>query len=92
MTRRQPARNQRTSERWFDPSAANILEGPGLVNLDVSIAFTFRIGESISLDFRSEFFNLFNEAHFTIPNAVVNTANAGAISETASSAPNPVWA
>ncbi|MGH9658797.1 MAG: TonB-dependent receptor domain-containing protein, partial [Bryobacteraceae bacterium] len=92
-------RDRRTPERWFDPSAfalpapftfgnsaANVLEGPGLINLDVSIARTFRLHERVSLDFRSEFFNLFNEAHFTFPNAVVNTVNAGAIFETASSA------
>ncbi|MGH9673237.1 MAG: TonB-dependent receptor domain-containing protein, partial [Bryobacteraceae bacterium] len=92
-------RGQRSPERWFDPtafavpppftfgnSAANVLEGPGLVNLDVSVARSFRIRERFSLDFRSEFFNLFNEAHFTFPAAVVNTTNAGTISETASSA------
>jgi hypothetical protein len=92
-------RGERTPERWFDPtafalpapftfgnSAANVLEGPGLVNLDVSIARTFRFSERISLDFRSEFFNIFNDAHFSFPNAVVNTAPAGTISETSSSA------
>ena len=92
-------RGERTPERWFDPtafgvpaqftfgnSAANVLEGPGLVNLDVSIARTFRVSERIALDFRSEFFNIFNDAHFLFPNAVVNTAPAGTISETASSA------
>jgi len=92
-------RGVRSPDRWFDPAAfalpapftfgnaaANILEGPGLVNLDVSIARTFRIGDRFSLHFRSEFFNIFNDAHFLFPNAVVNTAPAGTISETASSA------
>ncbi len=92
-------RGERSPDRWFDPtafaapapftfgnSAANVLEGPGLVNLDVSIARTFRFTERFSLDFRSEFFNIFNDAHFLFPNAVVNTAPAGAISETSSSA------
>jgi hypothetical protein len=91
-------RSQRRPERWFDPtafavpapftfgnSAANVLEGPGLINLDVSLARTFRFTERVSLDFRSEFFNIFNEAHFTFPSAVVNIANAGTISETATS-------
>ncbi len=92
-------RGVRSPDRWFDPtaftvpaaftlgnSAANVLEGPGLINLDVSIARTFRLGERFSLNFRSEFFNLFNDAHFLFPNAVVNTAPAGTISETSSSA------
>jgi hypothetical protein len=92
-------RSERTPERWFDRtafavpapftfgnSAANVLEGPGLINLDLTIARTFKINERFSLDFRSEFFNLFNDAHFSFPNAVVNTPQAGAISETSSSA------
>ena len=56
------------------------------MNLDISITRTFRIRERFSLHFRSEFFNIFNDAHFLFPNAVVNTAPAGTISETASSA------
>ena len=93
------ARGERTPDRWFDPSAfgipapftfgnsaANVLFGPGLVNLDLTVARTFRVTEKISLDFRSEFFNLFNDAHFSFPNTVVNTPQAGLISETSSSA------
>ena len=92
-------RGSRGPDRWFDPSAfavpapftfgnsaANVLVGPGLVNLDLTVARTFRINEKVSLDFRSEFFNLFNDAHFNFPNTVVNTAQAGLISDTASSA------
>ena len=92
-------RGERTPDRWFDAlafaaplpftfgnSAANVLEGPGLVNFDLSITRTFRIRERFSLHFRSEFFNIFNDAHFLFPNSVVNTAPAGTISETASSA------
>jgi hypothetical protein len=92
-------RSERSPDRWFDPSAfavpapftfgnsaANVLYGPGLVNLDLTVARTFRVTEKISLDFRSEFFNLFNDAHFSFPNTVVNTPQAGLISETSSSA------
>ena len=92
-------RDERTPDRWFDPSAfavpgpflfgnsaANVLFGPGLGNLDLTLARTFRINERIALDFRSEFFNLFNKAHFSFPNTVVNTSSAGTISTTSSSA------
>ncbi|MBS1828213.1 MAG: TonB-dependent receptor [Acidobacteria bacterium] len=92
-------RGERTPERWFDVgafavpapftfgnSAANVIYGPGLVNLDVTLARTFRLREKMSIDFRSEFFNLFNEAHFNFPNTTVNVANGGQISDTASSA------
>jgi hypothetical protein len=92
-------RDQRSPDRWFDSSAftvpapftfgnsaANVIYGPGLVNLDVTLARTFRINEGVSLNFRSEFFNLLNKAHFDFPNAVVNTPNSGTISATSSSA------
>ena len=91
-------RDQRSPDRWFDVSAftvpapftfgnsaANVIYGPGLVNLDLTVARTFKLTEKISLDFRSEFFNLFNEAHFDFPNTVVNTPNGARIGATASS-------
>ena len=94
-------RDQRTPERWFDVTAfdwttpaaqtrfgnssANVIQGPGVVNLDLMVARSFAIGERVRLDFRTEFFNLTNEAHFAFPNTQVNTANAGLISSTASS-------
>ncbi|MEZ5354079.1 MAG: TonB-dependent receptor [Bryobacteraceae bacterium] len=92
-------RSQRTPERWFDASAfavparytfgnsaANVLTGPGAVNMDLMVSRTFRFTERLSLDFRAEFFNLFNEAHFLFPNAVINNRNVGLISQTADSA------
>jgi hypothetical protein len=94
-------RGERTPERWFDVgafdwttpaletrfgnSAANIIQGPGLVNLDLMIGRTFVLSERFNLAFRTEIFNLTNEAHFNFPNTQVNTPNAGRISSTASS-------
>ncbi len=88
-------RSQRTPERWFDVgafevparytfgnSAAWIIEGPGLVNLDVMISRTFDLTERLTLDFRTEIFNVFNEAHFNFPNGTVNRPPAGQISST----------
>ena len=88
-------RSERTPERWFDVSAfevparftfgnsaAWILEGPGLVNLDMMVSRTFTLTEKLSLDFRTEFFNLFNEAHFNFPNGTVNRPVGGRISST----------
>ncbi|MBL8220434.1 MAG: TonB-dependent receptor [Bryobacterales bacterium] len=92
-------RNERTPDRWFDVSAfavpapftfgnsaANVIYGPGLVNLDLTLARTFQIREKLSMEFRSEFFNFFNEAHFNFPNTTVNIPNGGTISDTSSSA------
>ena len=88
-------RSQRTPQRWFDigafeipdrftfgNSAAWIIEGPGLVNLDMMISRTFALTEGLSLDFRTEFFNVFNEAHFNFPNGTINRPAGGRISST----------
>ncbi len=93
-------RSERTPERWFDVdafevparftfgnSAAWILEGPGLVNLDMMVSRTFVLTERLSLDFRAEFFNLFNEAHFNFPNGTINRPAGGRISSTSECCP-----
>jgi hypothetical protein len=41
-----------------------VVEIPGLNNWDVSFAKTAPIRESVKLQFRAEFFNLFNHAQF----------------------------
>jgi hypothetical protein len=71
--------------RYFDPTAfeiqplgflgnssRNMIEGPGLINFDLSLTKEFALpwlGEGRHLEFRSEFFNLFNRANFFIPDA-----------------------
>ena len=68
--------NQDPSQ-WFNPAAfqtavpgtfgnvgRNILEGPGQINIDLSIFKNFQIGERYRLQFRSEFFNLPNHPNF----------------------------
>jgi hypothetical protein len=52
----------------------NILQGPGLVQTDVSLAKTISFGERFKLQFRSEFFNLFNHTNFNTPNTIVLTS------------------
>jgi hypothetical protein len=51
----------------FGNSGRNILRGPGLNNFDLSVGRTFKIGETKSIEFRSEFFNAFNHAQFFNP-------------------------
>jgi Carboxypeptidase regulatory-like domain len=70
-------------DRWFDPSiyslpavgtygnaGRNILCGPGLLNADFSLLKTLALWERVKIQFRAEFFNLFNHANFEVP---VNT-------------------
>jgi len=81
-----------TVDRWFDTSAfvtpaqftygnsgRNILSGPGRVNFDFSLFKRFRITEGLKLQFRTEFFNLFNTPQFDLPNAAIGAGNAGTI-------------
>jgi hypothetical protein len=66
----------------------NTLVGPSLVKWDFSLAKNTRLTEQWNLQFRSEFFNLFNHANFSGPAANLFTAagarvgNAGSISRT----------
>jgi hypothetical protein len=80
--------------KYFDPiafvvqpvgflgtSSRNILQGPGQVNMDFSLAKDFplpKLGEGRRLEFRTEVFNLFNRPNFYIPitGAMVYTADA----------------
>ncbi len=75
-----------TVAKWFDTSCfvhadpgklgnanRSPLYGPGFINTDFSLVKHFRLPwESSQLDFRAEFFNLFNHAQFFMPNADVD--------------------
>jgi hypothetical protein len=57
--------------------------GPNFINTDFSVIKHFPIGETLRVDFRGEFFNLFNHAQFGLPGADFNSqATFGAISST----------
>ena len=49
----------------------DVLYGPGLATTDLSLAKNTSISEKLRLQFRAEFFNVFNRANFGSPNAVV---------------------
>ena len=57
----------------------NLLTGPSLATLDFSLAKKFAISERVGLQFRSEFFNIFNRTNFNNPNPVVFSAAAPAL-------------
>ena len=91
--------SQRSIRRWFDTSAfltpaaftfgnsgVNILSGPGTVQFDLGAAKSFRLRERVRLEYRAEFFNLFNTPQFNNPNAAVGSQAAGVISSAGSKA------
>jgi outer membrane receptor protein involved in Fe transport len=50
----------------------NFLRGPGYINFDMAFSKTTSITERVKLEFRAEFFNLFNHVNFTNPSVTNN--------------------
>jgi hypothetical protein len=65
----------------FGTSSRNLLRGPGFSNLDFSVVRWFPITkrEAQKLQFRAEFFNVFNHANFNNPNSSVSSSSFGRI-------------
>jgi hypothetical protein len=63
----------------------NILRGPNRTNPDCSVFREERIAERYRIQFRGEFFNIFNHPQFDLPNATIGSAAAGVISSTVGS-------
>ena len=57
----------------------NTIIGPGLVNFDFDLAKTIPVTEQVRMDFRAEFFNLFNKANFGLPDFTLFTATDGVV-------------
>ncbi len=64
-----PLTGSLANEQWGN-SGRNILQGPGTKNIDFSVFKNFQVAESKNLQFRAEFFNLFNTPQFNNPSAV----------------------
>jgi hypothetical protein len=87
-----------TPTLWYDPCAfskpaagtygnlgRNTITGPPLYNVDFSADKGFKLTEALTLQFRAEFFNLLNEAHFYAPGFNVFSGSAGHVSRPTSS-------
>ncbi|HKQ74562.1 MAG TPA: TonB-dependent receptor [Blastocatellia bacterium] len=68
----------------FGSLGRNTITGPGFNNTDFSVLKNTRITEDVQLQFRAEFFDIFNHANFGQPNrvAVTGTSNFGVITNT----------
>jgi len=82
-----------TVERWFDTSAftavprfgnlgRNVVIGPGFKNTDLAIIKNTKLNETVRMQFRVEFFDLFNHANFGTPGNIVGTPAFGQITST----------
>lgn len=79
----------RTPDRWFDVNAfelqppgffgnlgRNTVIGPGFVNFDFSVVKNSTVQENVNLQFKAEFFNIFNRANFSTPQ---NSSQSGVV-------------
>ena len=60
----------------------NVLRGPRQTNVDFSVIKRFPFGESKNLEFRAEFFNLFNQVNFANPISNLNAIPATSFNPT----------
>jgi hypothetical protein len=80
---------------WLNPAAftlpangtfgnlgRNTFFGPGFKQIDFSLLKDFKIFEKGKLEYRAEFFNVFNHPNFDQPNTTFNTPNFGKIFNT----------
>jgi hypothetical protein len=67
----------------YGNAGRNTLQGPGLVQTDLSLAKRFSFSERLNLQFRAEVFNLLNHTNFNTPNPVVYASATGGPSPTA---------
>ena len=66
----------------FGNAGRNTVIGPRTNIADFSVAKSTKIDERFALQFRSEFFNIFNHPNFALPNVTVNSSAFGTIAST----------
>ncbi|HKF58822.1 MAG TPA: TonB-dependent receptor [Blastocatellia bacterium] len=88
-----PINSVGTVERWFDTSAfspvagfgnlgRNVVIGPAFNNIDLSINKNTGLTERLKVQFRAEFFDLFNHPNFGQPGNMAGTPSFGRITST----------
>jgi uncharacterized protein YaiE (UPF0345 family) len=82
---------QRSTGEWFNTGAfvqpiyqfgtvgRNTMIGPGLSNIDATVARTFRIREKLKLQFRVEVFNLANHSNYNLVGRIINDPTFGIV-------------
>jgi hypothetical protein len=83
---------QRSADRWFNTDAfttppaftfgnvgRNTMRGPSLNKADLALQREISLGETKQVNFRAEFFNLFNHTNLGVPERFVNTPQFGSI-------------
>jgi hypothetical protein len=87
-----PGLSRRSPDQWFNTAAfafppfgsfgnagRNILEGPDYQNVNASLVKNTALAEGVNLQFRAEFFNLFNHPNFDLPDNFLGSPTFGRI-------------
>jgi len=90
-----PYAHPQTTSHWLNPAAfsmpavgtfgncgRNTIYGPNFRNVDFSILKETKLGETCNLEFRAEFFNIFNHPAFAQPDTTFGTPGFGEIFNT----------
>ena len=75
----------------FGNVGRNVLRGPRQINVDLSVIKRFPFGEAKNIEFRAEFFNLFNHVNFANPISNLNafSSSGGSINQNTGQILNP---
>jgi hypothetical protein len=71
-----------TGSGRFGNMGRNVFHGPGINNWDFSILKRTKVTELQEIEFRAEYFNLFNHTQFLNPSGNVGSANFGRVTTT----------
>jgi hypothetical protein len=85
----------RSIAQWINPAAfampaagtfgnapRNLLNGPGAWQIDLGLAKSIPLTEQAHLEFRSEFFNIFNHPQYGLPQSTAGVVGFGSITQT----------
>jgi hypothetical protein len=88
--------DKRSIDRWFDidafaqpaaylfgNAARAVGRAPGAYTIDLALNKNFIVNERFRVQFRSEYFNVFNHANFGMPGLALNSSTFGAINTAA---------
>ncbi len=71
-----------TTPATLGDAGRDILRGPGLFDLDMSLLRDFKLTERFTFEFQAQAFGLTNTPHFANPNANISGGNFGAVTGT----------
>jgi hypothetical protein len=67
-------------QNTFGSAERNVVTGPGLTALDLSLQKEATLQERLKLQFRFDAYNSLNHANFSLPGRIFGAANFGVIS------------